>query len=288
MKITKFNIFIIASLIVLISPIQLKTDNSNLKSTEDESKKKKTKGQISHKKTLIKNRNGTAPAAAAKVAVPVAPKGGNATLANNTKETNVAGNPKLDVQIVAAPYTLTNCDQVLLFPGKRIFPANDYTKKIPAYFSMNAYMINAFSAKNSSDLLQSVSMANMKQMPMILQGSKDCLSFQDGVTFRSFTMCLDLPILTQIQTAFQIFFNCRNGFGFNSNPNVNDIMKLMCGTNKTAPNYTALRGKFKEEMTKVGLIVTEIPGEGAPLANTTVQIINGREVIIDNRVPGTY
>ena len=120
---------------------------------------------------------------------------------------------------------------------------------------MNAYMINAFSAKNSSELLQSVSMANMKQMPMILQGSKDCLSFTDSVTFRSFTMCLDEPVLTQIQKAFQIFFNCRNGFGFNNNPNPNDIMKLLCNTNKTAPNYTALRGKFKEEMTKQGVIL---------------------------------
>jgi hypothetical protein len=36
------------------------------------------------------------------------------------------------------------------------------------------------------------------------------------------------------------------------------------------------------------MIVSEIPGEAAPLANTTVKIINGREVIIDNRVPGTY
>ena len=36
------------------------------------------------------------------------------------------------------------------------------------------------------------------------------------------------------------------------------------------------------------MIVTEIPGENAPLPNTTVKIINGREVVIDNRVPGSY
>jgi len=115
-------------------------------------------------------------------------------------------------------------------------------------------MVNAFTSKNSSDLLQSVAVANMKQMPIVLQGSKNCLSFQDSVTFRGFTMCLEEPILKQIQEAFQIFFNCRNGFGFNSNPNENNLMKLICNTNKTAPNYEALRNKFKEEMTKNGVI----------------------------------
>jgi hypothetical protein len=118
---------------------------------------------------------------------------------------------------------------------------------------MSAYMINAFTQKNSSDLLQSVAVGNMNQMPMILQGSKDCLSFTDSVTFRGFTMCLEAPVLAQIQKAFTVFFNCRNGFGFNPNPDVNGMMKLLCNTNKTAPNYTALRGKFKEEMTKVGV-----------------------------------
>ena len=149
---------------------------------------------------------------------------------------------------------MTNCDQVLLFPGKRIFPENDYTKKIPAYYSMSAYMVNAFTQKNNSDLLQSVAVANMKQMPIVLQGSKDCMSFYDSVTNRSFTMCLDEPILGQIQKAFQVFFNCRNGFAFDKDPKVDVMMKLLCKTNKTAPNYTALRTKFKDEMTKVGVI----------------------------------
>ena len=115
-------------------------------------------------------------------------------------------------------------------------------------------MVNAFTQKNSSDLLQSVAVANMNQMPMVIQGSKDCLYFSDSVTSRSFTMCLDEPILAQIQKAFQVFFNCRNGFGFNDNPNIDNMMKLLCQTNKTAPNYTALRTKFKDEMTKVGVI----------------------------------
>lgn len=165
----------------------------------------------------------------------------------------MAGNPKVDVQIDKAPYVVTNCDQVLLFPGKRIFPENDYTKKIPAYFTMSAYMVNAFTAKNNSDLLQSVAVANMNQMPSVLQGSKDCMQFYDTKTFRSFTMCLEEPILGQIQKAFQTFFNCRNGFGFDRDPGINNMMKLLCNTNKTAPNYTALRNKFKDEMTKVGV-----------------------------------
>lgn len=153
---------------------------------------------------------------------------------------------------------------------------------------MSAYMVNAFTQKNSSDLLQSVAVANMRQMPMVLQGSKNCMAFQDSVTYRGFTMCLDEPVLKQIQKAFQIFFNCRNGYGFNSDPNVNNMMKLLCNTNRTAPNYEALRNKFKDEMTKAGLIVEEIPGEGPKLPAQTVRIINGREVVIDNRVPGSF
>lgn len=114
-------------------------------------------------------------------------------------------------------------------------------------------MVNAFTSKNSSDLYQSVAIANMKAMPQILQGSKNCLYFQDGVTSRGFSMCLDEPILGQIKKAFQVFFNCRNGYGFDTDPNINNMMKLLCNTNKTAPNYTALREKFKEEMERVGV-----------------------------------
>lgn len=215
-------------------------------------------------KTLVKHRSNTdesmtnstvitAPKAATQPTPPPKPSV-NGTSGNVTKETNVAGNPKLEgVQIDKAPYVLTNCDQVLLFPGKRIFPENDYTKKIPAYFTMSAYLVNVFTQKNSSDLLQSVAVANMNTMPTVLQGSKDCMFFADNVTFRSFTMCLEEPVLSQIQKAFQQFYNCRNGYGFNSNPDVNSLMKALCNTNKTAPNYTALRKKFKNEMTKVGV-----------------------------------
>jgi len=170
--------------------------------------------------------------------------------------TNVAGNLKKPVvHINDPPYNVTSCDQVLFIPGKRIFPENDYTKKVDAFFSMSAYMINMFESKDNNKFLESIAIRNMRTMPYILTGSKNCLIFQDTVTVRKITMCLeDNQILKEIQEAFLQLFNCRNGGRMqNRDDSVEKLYKALCNTPKTHPNYAEIKNGFAEELKKVGV-----------------------------------
>lgn len=170
--------------------------------------------------------------------------------------TNVAGNLKVPtIQIQSSPYNVTSCDQVLLIPAKRISEENDYTKKVDAFFTMSAYMVNLFESKDSNKLLDSVAMSHMKTMPYILQGSKNCLYFQDSVTLRKISMCIeDANMLEEIQTAFMTLFNCRNG-GRMPPPdrNVEKLLKVLCEMPKSHKNYEEVRKSLSEELQKVGV-----------------------------------
>lgn len=93
--------------------------------------------------------------------------------------------------ISKAPYKATKCDQILMFAGKRIFPENDYSKKPEAFFTISAFMLNTFEKKDSSKLVKSVKLKNIKTAPFILKGSKNCLLFSDSVAKNSATVCIE-------------------------------------------------------------------------------------------------
>ena len=183
----------------------------------------------------------------------------NPTLPNANKKkdtTNVAGNLKFqNVHISASPYKVTSCDQVLLIPGKRIFPENDYTKKIDAFFTMSAYMVNSFETKDSNKFLESIAMSHMKTMPYVLGGSKNCLYFQDSITTRKITLCIEDPVvLEEIQTAFMTLFNCRNGRGITGDDkNVEKLAKILCETPKDNKKFDEIKQDFANELRKVGV-----------------------------------
>ncbi len=144
---------------------------------------------------------------------------------------------------------------MLLIPGKRIFPENDYTKKIEAFFTISAYMVNSFESKDSNKLLESIAMSHMNIMPYILQGSKNCLFFQDNVTKRKISMCLeDEMVLKEIQTAFVTLFNCRNGGRMpTDDTNVMKFTKVLCHMPKNHTNYKEVKQSLTEELQKVGV-----------------------------------
>lgn len=143
-----------------------------------------------------------------------------------------------------------------MIPGKRIFPENDYTKKVDAFFTISAYMVNMFESKDSNKFLESIAMSHIKIMPYILTGSKNCLLFQDSVTYRKITMCLEDPnLMNEIQEAYLALFNCRNGGNIvaKKEENVEKLMKVLCDMPKDHKNYEEIRKNFGDELRKVGV-----------------------------------
>ena len=78
-----------------------------------------------------------------------------------------------------------------MFPAKRIFPENDYSKKIEAFYTMSASMLNTFEKKDNSKLLKTFKLKNVKNNPYVLQGSKSCLLFSNKGIQANTTVCIE-------------------------------------------------------------------------------------------------
>lgn len=116
-------------------------------------------------------------------------------------------------------------------------------------------MVNVFETKDSNKFLDSIAMSHIKNMPYILTGSKNCLFFQDSVTLRKISMCIeDANILEEIQKAFTTLFNCRNGGKMPvPDQNVEKYMKVLCTMPKDHKNYNEVKKNLAEELQKVGV-----------------------------------
>jgi hypothetical protein len=78
-----------------------------------------------------------------------------------------------------------------MFPAKLIFPENDYSKKIEAFFTMSSSMLNTFEKKDNSKLLKSFNIKNTINNPYVLQGSKSCLLFSNKLFQANTTVCIE-------------------------------------------------------------------------------------------------
>jgi len=126
---------------------------------------------------------------------------------------------------------------------------------VEAFFTISAYMVNVFESKDSNKFLDSIAMSHIKTIPYVLQGSKNCLYFQDSVTLRKISMCIeDVTVLEEIQKAFITLFNCRNG-GKMPQPdqNVEKYMKVLCNMPKDHKNFTEVKKSLAEELQKTGV-----------------------------------
>lgn len=111
----------------------------------------------------------------------------NSTNSNNTNSNST----KISTIISKAPFKASQCDQILMFPGKRIQPENDYGKKSEAFFTMSALLLNTFEKQDSSKLVKSIKLINVKKSPSIIQGSINCLLFLDSIANTNSTVCIE-------------------------------------------------------------------------------------------------
>ena len=136
-------------------------------------------------------------------------KSRNAILANNTKNvTGIIANSSLEMS--SRPYTIHQCDQIILFKGSRITDFNDYTKQKSSHFSLNAYLLNVFDEKIPEKLVDSVNINQLLEEPKKMQGMKKCLYFKGEKT--EIGVCLpDEEETDEVYQAYRSLIACSKG-----------------------------------------------------------------------------
>jgi hypothetical protein len=147
-----------------------------------------------------------------------------------------------------------------LISAEKVKDHNDYLTREPAFFTMSAYLVNMFGAKDSSKLLESINLSHVKIFPSILTGTKNCLFILDHLTARNITLCLkDSDTVKQVKELYQQFMICRAGRNFNDKEpfDIQELLKASCSGagNQTSLKYDLNRVKtvFAEELRKNGV-----------------------------------
>jgi hypothetical protein len=246
---------------------------------------------------ILQAGNTTTPAAAAAPAT--APAATNATTAPGAApaqvgdlKTNVVGRDRPGSQIES--YNITNCDQVVLISAERVKDHKDYLSREPAFFTMSAYLLNMFSTKDASKLLESINLSHVRIFPHVLLGTKNCLRFTDDVTSRNITLCLkDADTLNDVKDLYEQFMTCRAGKDFKdvSKIDIQALLRATCGgTNTGKIDIYKVKVIFAEELRKNGFNVTEKGnpiGTGVESTSTASLNFTDGPMIREIRVPGT-
>jgi len=96
-----------------------------------------------------------------------------------------------------------------MFPGKRLFPENDYGKKKDAFFQISALLLNVFEKKDGSGLLRSMKLPDIHKAPYVLSGSKNCMYFRDAYSKLNATVCVaDDKQRKNIMNSFNFLKSC--------------------------------------------------------------------------------
>jgi hypothetical protein len=225
---------------------------------------------------------------------------GNSTATNTSTSANVVGSPKPEIVIAASPYDLKSCDQVITLTAETIADHNDYTSRKAAFFTLSAYLVNMFESADTNLLLESINLGHIKQIPNILQGSRNCLQFKDDFSGRNLTMCMtDTTTTEQVQSAYNTFMTCRSGGDLNEfDPvTINNVLSASCnGFNSTQGvsfDMPTIRKQMADELRKGGFEVNEQTTSGAGafgVANATVDngfVMAPAPKKINVKVPGT-
>ena len=188
----------------------------------------------------------------------------NNTKANNKKleATNVVGALHTkEVIVEASPYTITRCDQVVMFNAQTLADEEDYLSRKDAFFTISAYLINMFQSKDSNQLLESVNLAHITNIPGPLKGTKDCLIFLDSLSVRNVVMCFKSENeMLEIEQAYSALIKCRLGGETDDfDPSlINKILNFSCNGFESSEgveyDLPDIRKQIAEELSSKGVI----------------------------------
>lgn len=112
--------------------------------------------------------------------------------------------------VIARPYKVTRCDQVVLVPVKRIKNFDDYCQKDDAFLTMSVYMVNILKTKDPKSLITSMLYTNADRRPSILGGAPGCVDFS-GRGARVAVCLGSNDEAKEILEAYEEFWNCQMG-----------------------------------------------------------------------------
>lgn len=128
---------------------------------------------------------------------------------NGTLDSNSLGQPTNGSIVSKAPYNLTSCDQIMSLEGETVDP-NDYSSKSDRKFTLSAYFITEQNKTQSSQLIKSISLANILYHPMYLKGAPKCILFKSESD--SIIMCAKSEEdAKSIMFNYDVFIKCRSG-----------------------------------------------------------------------------
>lgn len=128
---------------------------------------------------------------------------------NGTLDSNSLGQPTNGSIVSQAPYNLTSCDQIMSLEGETVDP-NDYSSKSDRKFTLSAYFITEQNKTQSSQLIKSISLANILYHPMYLKGAPKCILFKSESD--SIIMCAKSEEdAKSIMFNYDVFIKCRSG-----------------------------------------------------------------------------
>lgn len=114
--------------------------------------------------------------------------------------------------ITAPPYTVNRCDQVIIINGQEIPDIRDFSKKNPAVFTLSLYMLNLFSTMSANDLIDSMLIEDMTDVPDTLFGEPRCIEFKNTKKLQRIVMCVNNKReVKQIIDSYMNFMKCRIG-----------------------------------------------------------------------------
>jgi hypothetical protein len=112
--------------------------------------------------------------------------------------------------VTSAPYSVKDCNQILLVDVNRIKSLEDFTSREPGFFTMSIYLANIFQSKDSNKLINSITMDRMIQPPSLIPGAPGCVRFDSDK--KNIAICVQSQeIAIQLIQAFRDFQNCRKG-----------------------------------------------------------------------------
>jgi hypothetical protein len=121
---------------------------------------------------------------------------------------------KVDKSVILEkyPFTISRCDQLVLFKAKYIWDLGDYRFRKDGFFTISAYYVNQFRDKDAKQLDQSVLLTESTVVPQHIRGARGCVRINGGKHRQDIAMCLaDKKQAKNIIAVLESFSHCRMG-----------------------------------------------------------------------------
>jgi len=142
---------------------------------------------------------------------------------STTPSSSATGQLRNQSRVLASPWEIINCDQVLeIDNAEELKDMKDFSKKNKKFYTLSTYLLNEFKTNNSNTLTKSINLANVNVLPEIIPGSVRCINF---MTLKS-TINLCMPSEKEAKEIIHTFGDFKKCSSLKAE---NPVMKLLSG-----------------------------------------------------------